>query len=167
MCHHSRRYCLGLAASALLTWAAPGQAAGPVILRIDIPQAEGQAPRTVTFDMAAIKAFAQTTFTSKTPWYKTPVTFTGPLLRDVLAAAKVTQGTTLKATALDEYAVRIPITDAQQYDMVLAHSIDGVTLTPRTKGPLFVVYPYDSQAPLHSVKYYERSIWQLKSLQVE
>jgi hypothetical protein len=37
----------------------------------------------------------------------------------------------------------------------------------RTKGPLFIVYPFDSKAELRSATYYERSAWQLKSLTVE
>jgi len=29
------------------------------------------------------------------------------------------------------------------------------------------VYPYDSKAELQAVRFYERSIWQLKALRVE
>jgi hypothetical protein len=51
--------------------------------------------------------------------------------------------------------------------MILAHQMDGQTLTAKNKGPLFVVYPYDSKPELQTVKFYERSIWQLKSIQIE
>jgi len=43
-----------------------------------------------------------------------------------------------------------------------------VELIPvRTKGPLFMVYPFDSKAELRSATYDERSAWQLKSLTIE
>ena len=123
-------------------------------------------PLAAAFNVSSLKALPQHTFVAQTPWYKNPVKFTGPLLRDVLAAAKV-KGTVIHAVALDEYRVQIPYSDAQQYDMILAHQMDGQTLTAKNKGPLFVVYPYDSKPELQTVKFYERSIWQLKSIQIE
>ena len=139
----------------------------PVVLRI-YSQAPGQAQPTLaaSFDLEALRKLPQKSFSTQTPWYPQPVQFTGPLLRDVLATAKV-KGKTLQAIALDEYKVSIPFADAQQFDVVLAHSINGQTLTPKDKGPLFVVYPYDSRPELQSVTYYLRSAWQLKALRVE
>jgi hypothetical protein len=119
-----------------------------------------------TLSMAALKALPQQTFMTKTPWYPDSVKFSGPLLRDVLALAKV-KGTDISAIALDDYKVQIPMSDAQQYDMILAHQMDGETLTAKNKGPLFVVYPYDSKPELQTIRFYERSIWQLKALQIE
>jgi hypothetical protein len=82
------------------------------------------------------------------------------------ASAKV-KGSVIHATALDDYRASIPFSDAQDYDVILAHQMNGETLTPKNKGPLFIVYPYDSKPELQTVRFYERSIWQLKSLQVE
>ena len=137
--------------------------ADPVVLTINAPAA---GPTAVTFNMKFLKSLPQQTFVTKTPWYKGPVKFTGPLLRDVLAAAKV-KGRLINAVALDDYQAKIPFSDATDYDVILAHQIDGKTLTAKDKGPLFVVYPYDSKAELQAVRFYERSIWQLKALRVE
>ena len=57
-------------------------------------------------DMAMLEALPQKTFTTMTPWEKSPVKFSGPLLRDVLAAVKA-QGTVLKAVALNDYKITI------------------------------------------------------------
>ena len=135
----------------------------PVVLTINAPAA---GPSAVTFNLKALKSLPQRTFVTKTPWYKDPVKFTGPLLRDVLAAAKV-KGESISAVALDDYQAKIPFSDATDYDVILAHQMDGKTLTAKDKGPLFVVYPYDSKAELQAVRFYERSIWQLKALRVE
>ncbi len=136
----------------------------PVVLTITAPAAAP--PVTASFNMKLIKSLPQRTFVTKTPWYKDPVKFTGPLLRDVLAAAKV-KGQSVSAIALDDYQAKIPFSDATDYDVILAHQMDGKTLTPKDKGPLFVVYPYDSKPELQAVRFYERSIWQLKALRVE
>ena len=136
----------------------------PVVLTINAPAAA--APSVLTFTIKRIQSLPQRTFVTKTPWYKDPVKFTGPLLRDVLAAAKV-KGEVINAIALDDYQAKIPFSDATDYDVILAHQMDGKTLTAKDKGPLFVVYPYDSKAELQAVRFYERSIWQLKALRVE
>lgn len=119
-----------------------------------------------TLSMAAIKALPQQSFVTKTPWYPDSVKFSGPLLRDVLALTKV-KGTDISAIALDDYKVQIPMSDAQQYDMILAHKINDESIPVKTKGPLFVVYPYDSKPELQALRFYERSIWQLKALTVK
>jgi hypothetical protein len=113
-----------------------------------------------------LEKLPQQTFTTMTPWDKQPIKFTGPLLRDVLAAAKAT-GTTIKAAALNDYQSSIPLADSQKFDVILAHKMNGEDIPVKTKGPLFIVYPYDSKVELRSSVYYERSAWQLKSLTIE
>lgn len=118
------------------------------------------------FDLAMLEALPQKTFTTMTPWEKAPVKFTGPLLRDVLAAVKA-QGHTLKAVALNDYKITIPLDDTTKFDMVLAHRMNDQPIPVRTKGPLFVVYPFDSNPVLQNTVYYERSIWQLGGLEID
>lgn len=127
---------------------------------------QAQAPET-SLSLETLLALPQHSFKTKTPWYPEPVVFSGPLLRDVLKAAGVTQGQRISAVALDEYKVLIPFSDATQFDVILAHRLNGQALTRRDKGPLFVVYPFDSDPALQSVKFYERSIWQLRTLHIQ
>jgi len=137
---------------------------------LQVYQSSGQPTRSTRlaseWDMSGLKALPQRSFTTHTPWYQQPVTFTGPLVRDVLNASKVS-GVTLTAMALDEYKSRIPLSDVNKFDVILAHSINGEPLNPKNKGPLFIVYPFDSKKELQSVLYYQRSVWQLISLTVE
>ncbi len=37
----------------------------------------------------------------------------------------------------------------------------------RDKGPLFVIYPYDSNTELQSELYFGRSAWQLRTIEVQ
>jgi hypothetical protein len=139
---------------------------GKVILTISGKVGEKNTASAAVFDMAMLESLPQRTFTTLTPWDKQPITFTGPLLRDVLAAAKA-GGSTLKAAALNDYQTSIPADDAQKFDIVLAHKMNGKDIPVKTKGPLFIVYPFDAKPELRSTVYFERSAWQLKSLNIE
>ena len=138
---------------------------GTVVLtvsgRVALPN---DGPRAV-FDMAMLEQMPQSSFTTKTPWYAQPRKFTGPLLRDVLAAAGA-QGTTLRALALNDYRVDIPFADAQLHDMLIARLLDDRPMPVRDKGPLFIIYPFDSKPELRNAVYYSRSAWQLKAVEV-
>jgi hypothetical protein len=161
----------GICVSALLLATALPAAAldapkGKVILTISGKVASKNTANAATFDLAMIEKLPQKTFSTMTPWDKQPIEFTGPLLRDVLAAAKAS-GTTIKAVALNDYQTSIPLDDAQKFDVILAHKMNGKEIPVKTKGPLFIIYPFDSKAELRSTMYYERSAWQLKSLAIE
>lgn len=118
------------------------------------------------FDMKMLEALPQHSFTTRTPWFDRPVQFTGPLLADVLAAVKA-QGGSIRASAINDYTITIPMADASAHQVIVARLLDGKPMAVRDKGPLFVIYPFDSDAALRTSVYYERSIWQLKSLDVQ
>lgn len=120
----------------------------------------------LTLDFLTLDRLPQRSFTTNTPWVKQPQTFSGPLLRDVLATAGAV-GSNIKAVALNDYQINIPVDDAQKFDVVVALRIDGKPIPVRERGPFFVIYPFDQHPELRAVRYYERSIWQLKSLRVE
>lgn len=141
-------------------------AKGKVVLTITGKIGQKNTANAATFDMAMIEKLPQQTFTTMTPWDKKPIEFTGPLLRDVLGAAKA-QGSVIKAAALNDYQTTIPVEDAQKFDVVVAHKMNGANIPIKTKGPLFIVYPFDKKTELRSTVYYERSAWQLKSMAIE
>lgn len=163
-----RRQLLGFG-TLLLLGARPVQALeapeGAVVLtltgRIGKPNRQAQAQ----FDMPMLERLPQTSFVTRTPWYAQPRKFTGPLLRDVLAAAGA-QGTQLRAIALNDYHVDIPAEDAQRFDVVVARLLDDKPMAVRDKGPLFIIYPFDSHDDLRNAVYYTRCAWQLKAIEV-
>lgn len=118
------------------------------------------------FDMDMLAALPQYSFSTSSPWYKETKKFTGPLLRDVLAAVGA-QGTTIRAVALNNFKVEIPLADTQQLQVVLARLLDDKPMLIREKGPLFIVYPFDTATELHSARYYSRSAWQLRTLEIQ
>ncbi|MDD2546471.1 MAG: molybdopterin-dependent oxidoreductase [Burkholderiaceae bacterium] len=139
---------------------------GKVILTLYGKLGERNRVDTAVFDMAMLEKLPQHSFTTSSPWDALPTKYTGPLLRDILAAAKA-RGRTVHAQGLNDYRTAIPLDDAYKYPLIVAHHMDDRPIPVRTKGPLFIMYPFDAHAALRSVRYYERSVWQLKSLTVE
>ncbi len=139
---------------------------GPVVLSVTGKVGQANVGARADFDMAMLAKLPQHSYTMATPWYPEPKTFTGPLLRDVLAAAKA-RGTLLRAVALNEYKIDIPAGDVEQYDMIVARLLNDKPMPIREKGPLFIVYPFDSNAGLRTERYYSRCAWQLRQLEVQ
>ena len=61
---------------------------------------------------------------------------------------------------------RSPVSDFAQFNVLLAIKRNGQYMPVSDKGPLFIVYPYDSSPELKTQKYYSRSAWQLASIEV-
>jgi len=160
-----RTFLLSLPAAALplapAVWALDPPT-GKIVLTIE----SKQSGRKVDFDMAMLEKLPQRSFTTHTPWYPTPRTFTGPLLRDVLAAARAS-GTQLRLIALNDFKVGMPAADTTKFDVIMARLLDGQPMAVRDKGPLFVIYPYDSSTDLQSELYFGRSAWQLRTIEVQ
>jgi len=137
-----------------------------VVLTITGRMSHTNRPNASVFDMAMLEALPQQAFTTQTPWQKDPIHFAGPLLRDVLTLVGAS-GTRIKATALNDYQIEIPVEDTQRFDVIVATRMNREPMPVRTRGPLFIVYPFDARAELRSVRYYERSIWQLRALHID
>ncbi|HJV72485.1 molybdopterin-dependent oxidoreductase [Ideonella sp.] len=169
----TRRRCL----AGLLAWggahaAVPPRAAllaqphGTVVLSIDGQIRRTNADARADFDLEMLAALPQRQLVTHTPWHQGPQTFTGPLLRDVLAEVGAA-GQRLVAVALNDYRCEIPVDDTAQFDVVLARLHNGEAMRVRDKGPLFIVYPFDSDPQLRSERYYARSAWQVRRLIVQ
>lgn len=142
------------------------QAVGPVILKINGKIGTKNTADAAVFDDALLDALPQKSFVTETPWTKGPIKFTGPLLSDVLKAVNAS-GVNIKAVALNDYKVNIPVEDTRKYGIILARQMDGKMLTVRDKGPLFVMYPFEQFPELKTSVYFSRCIWQLQSISVE
>lgn len=117
-------------------------------------------------DIASLEKLGVVSFQTTSPWYNGRTTFTGiPLqkLMDYVGA----KGSVVKVTALNDYTTIIPLSDFKKYNVILALKINGEYMPIRDKGPLFVVYPYDSIPELNHQVYYSRSAWQVSRMDIE
>lgn len=152
-------WCLGTAALAL---DAPK---GPVVLTVKGALSQPNVGDTAQFDLAMLEALAGRTAKVKTPWTDGEPQFSGPFLRSVLEAAGA-NGETLLVKALNDYFAAVPMSDARQIDTILATRLNGKPMSVREKGPLFLIYPFDLDPALYNEKYFSRSVWQIKEIEV-
>ena len=118
------------------------------------------------FDRAMLEALGTVSIETTTPWHKGPQKFEGVSL-DRLIKHVGAQGDRLVAVALNDYVTEIPMEDLATHRPILALKRNGEYMPIRDKGPLFIIYDYDSNPQLKSQTYYGRSAWQVKILMVK
>ena len=139
---------------------------GRVVLTVSGKISESNKDGAAEFDMPMLEAMGMESFVTTTPWYNGPVRFEGVRMARLMDAVGAS-GTSVTATALNDYTSEIPIEDFRKFPVLLAIKRDGEYMPVRDKGPLFVVYPYDSDPELKHQRYYSRSPWQLARLIVK
>ncbi|SNS51812.1 molybdopterin-dependent oxidoreductase [Tropicimonas sediminicola] len=145
----------------------------------DLPQPEGEVVLTVSgaisttngddvarFDLDMLSALESRTIATTTIWTEGEQEFTGVGLDTLLDLLGVGSGT-LSATAINDYSVTIPVADAIPDGPIVAYANNGEPMSVRDKGPLWIIYPYDSNPEYQAESIYSRSIWQLDRIEVQ
>ena len=122
--------------------------------------------KTAEFDRQMLEGLGMVSFETTTPWFQGKVKFEGVPLRKLMQTVDA-KGTRIVAVALNDYSAELPMSDAQTYNVILALKRDGEYMPIRDKGPLFIVYPFDSDTELKSQKYYSRSVWQVARIEIK
>ena len=148
---------LGLATALLM----PGlAAAGGVILSVRAGDAIHE------YTLAQLRALGEIQVETSTIWTEGDQEFVGVPLRTLMTGLGIENGT-VTASAVNDYAVVIPLADANATAPIIAYERNGATMSLRDKGPLWVIYPYDADPAYRTEETYSRSIWQLNRLAVE
>lgn len=111
-------------------------------------------------------ALPASTVSTSTSW--TPKSdFVGPLLSKVLGNVDA-KGSKLRLVALDNFSVEVDAAHLEKYGTILAVSMNGVRLTIRDFGPIFVMFPRDSfKEDLDTPTAASYLVWQLCGIEVE
>ncbi len=137
---------------------------GEVILTVSGAIGKTNTQAGAEFDLNLLKALEWeevNTFTSFTDGMQT---FEGPRLSSLLDFVSAS-GTTIGATAINDYFVDIPVTHAGNQGVILAVLHNGKAMTVRDKGPIWVIYP-QSKDEAKLKKFDNEMIWQLISMEI-
>ncbi len=158
---------LGILVGAILPVAAKDLAApsGDVILTVSGAVTSMNVDGVAKFDQALLESLPQHSFATTTIWTEGTSTYTGVLLKDLLAAVGA-QGGTIKATALNDYQISFPAADVADDAPLVAYLADGKPMSVRDKGPLWLIFPFDTNADYRTEETYARSIWQMDRIEV-
>ncbi|WP_299695160.1 molybdopterin-dependent oxidoreductase [uncultured Tateyamaria sp.] len=141
------------------------QPEGDVLLNVTGSITVGNTASGAAFDRKMLEALDWVEIETYTSFTTGPQRFSGPTLASVLAAVGAT-GTSLEAKAINDYAVRIPVSDADDHDVILAMDMNGKPMRVRDKGPIWVIYPL-SRADAEMRPFDGQMIWQLVQIRVD
>ncbi|MBK1793823.1 oxidoreductase [Devosia sp. WQ 349] len=120
----------------------------------------------ITYDQASLEAMMTASITTSTPWFDGTSVFEGIPLEELIGELNA-GATKITAIALNDYMTEIPFDDIKANKPILALKRDGEFMSVRDKGPLFIIYAYDSKPELRTHLYYSRSAWQVAKLVIE
>ncbi|MBD2747458.1 molybdopterin-dependent oxidoreductase [Microvirga sp. BT688] len=120
---------------------------------------------TAQFDRQMLESMGLVTIETTTPWHEGKVKFEGVPM-DKLMKLVGANGQRVVVVALNDYSTEIPMADFGKYNAILAIKRNGEYMPVRDKGPLFIIYPYDSNPDLQTQTYYARSAWQVAKIDV-
>lgn len=136
---------------------------GPVVLELAALRAGTDRPQVLfALDRAGLAALPETVVTTATIWTEGPQEFGGPRLDDLLRCFG-SDAHRFELHALNGYVIEIgPEVDTlARRGGLVAMARNGSPLTRRSKGPLWLVFPYDDDPAYRSETIYALSIWQL------
>jgi len=139
---------------------------GQVVLTVSGSISNTNADDKADFDMTMLEAMPSHIIETTTPWNDGVTEFKGVLARDLMSRVGA-QGEHVLAIALNDYQFKIPLSDFDQYDVVVAYRVNGERMRIRDKGPLWIVYPMDSHESLQNETTHSKMVWQLRRLVVE
>jgi hypothetical protein len=156
-----RRVASSVVALTLLAAAASAQTL-LTLTNPSLPAASGQ----IELDEAALKALPQHTLKTKNEFVTGVAEFTGPLASDVIALIGRSNANIAVMTAANDYSVEIPLGEFTKYEVIFAMTMNGVPLSRRDKGPIWVIYPMDQYPELQDPSFNNRLIWQLVKVEL-
>jgi len=118
------------------------------------------------FDRAMLESLGMTSFETTTPWFSGTVKFEGVRM-DKLMETVQAKGQRVAVVALNDYSSELPVEDFAKYGVILALKRNDQYMPVSDKGPLFVVYPFDTNPELKNQKFYSRSVWQVTRIDVK
>lgn len=139
---------------------------GPVVLTITGNIGVSNAAGALELDLDMLREIGATEIVTETIWTSGENTFVGVSLNELLDHIEA-DGETIMATAINDYSVEIPVSDAIEGGPIVAYELNGQPMSRRDKGPLWVIYPYSASSDYRTEVIYSRSIWQMDRMTIE
>lgn len=138
---------------------------GEVVLTVSGEITHTNVDDTAQFDLDMLRVLPSEVYETTTIWTEGDQVFKGVPLLDLLESVGAT-GTQIRATAVNDYAIDFPISDMAPTRPLVAYENNGREMSLRDKGPLWIVFPFDSGSQYQTEVIFSRSIWQLDRLEV-
>lgn len=138
---------------------------GDVVLIVSGDVAAINVGDTIQFDMNTLEKLGLVSYEVSDPWLQENITYSGVLLSDLLEVANASDTMTeVFATALDGYAIPIPVSEIEAWPILIATQSNGAHMTIESSGPTRIIFPYNRHDNITNAR--NMSVWNLESLDV-
>ncbi len=158
-----RRFCFA-ALAGLLPFGPPrpaGAADAPAVLTVS-----GGAAPPRDFTLAELEALGLRRLTTTTPWTQGPQNFAGVPLEVLLRAVDGEGASLLRVGALNRFEAEVPAGDGRRNGALLATRLDGQAMRVRDRGPIWLIYPWRERPELDRPEIHQRSVWQIRRIEL-
>jgi len=144
----------------------------------ELPEAKGDILLTITgkirhtnqqeravFDLQLLESLEQLEVITQNPWFAGSNSYYGPLGRALIKAVGADPNSRMRVTSLNGFMAEIPVSDFLKYDVILALKKNDTYLRIRDRGPIFTIYPFDQHPHLNTEMHYNRSVWQVNTIE--
>jgi hypothetical protein len=126
-----------------------------------------QSQETLLVTNEMMDALPQESFNTSTIWNEGINTYSGPSLRSVLDLIATSDHIkVIRLTAANDYVIDIPVHMIGQHQPILTTRINDTALSLRQKGPVWLMFPFDSDPSYQSARHKARAVWQLIRIDV-
>ena len=136
-----------------------------VLLTVEIASSTSGQARIRHFTRSDLEALPRAAFRTHTLWTSGVQHFEGLWLATLLETLGVTSGE-LTLRAINDYKIRARAEDFAEGGALLAYSRNATPMSPRDKGPLWLVWNYDAVPEFRTESIYALSVWQLDRIRV-
>lgn len=138
---------------------------GDVILTVSGTIDATNVDDTAQYDLEMLRALPAASISTTTIWTDGVLMFTGVPLASLLETLG-SSGSTLRASAINDYTIEIPVDSLEAEAPILAYEMNGEPMHRRDKGPIWVIYPFDSDPKYRTSQVHSRAVWQLDRIEV-
>ena len=138
---------------------------GDVILTVSGTIDATNVDDTAQFDLEMLRALPATSISTTTIWTEGVLMFTGVPLASLLETLG-SSGSTLRASAINDYTIELSVDEFEAEAPILAYEMNGEPMHRRDKGPIWVIYPFDSDPKYRTSQVHSRAVWQLDRIEV-
>jgi hypothetical protein len=117
--------------------------------------------------VADLEKLPLTEYTTYDPYEKRRVHYKGVLLRELVGRYADPGVQAVRLLAVDDYRITLTRPEWTRWDILLATQMDGRHLSRREKGPVKIVFPYDTAKDIDHKVYDPKWIWQITQIEFE
>jgi len=135
------------------------------VLEVVFLDKKEQPVSSISLSMEELMALPVAEFETTTIWSEGKQHFRGVWLSDLMVHLNIAEED-VYLSALNEYLVEFTPDEIVPGGPLVAYERNGTSMSPRDKGPLWVVFPYDQDPKFQTESVFAQSIWQLDRIEV-